>query len=123
MDYYSRAFAGVARKTLLRTEPTEVMIPNIISKRHQFWREDKWYFEYPVCVSVRTYAKREIFSRLYIDRGPVEHYWRQGGAGVNLSVCGYSMMDTVLLQLRHVGYLEIYKMTADNQFLHESIGF
>ena len=59
---------------------------------------------------------------MYIDRGPVDHSWSQG-AGINLSVCGYSLNETVLLQLRHVGYLEVYKQTEATQFLDESISF
>ncbi len=43
------------------------------------------------------------------------------GAGIDLSVCGYSLNQTVLLQLHHVGYLEVYMRTEPSNFLNDRI--
>jgi hypothetical protein len=83
VDFYSRAFAAVSRRSLSRTEPNSVLVEDIILKRHRLRRDDKWFLEYPV--RVRNYAERDNFSRLYMDRSPVDHSWSQG-AGINLSV-------------------------------------
>ena len=120
LEFYRNAFATAARKTLSRMEPNISSVEEIIHGRHRLRREDKWFFEYPV--RVQNYAERDNFSRSYLNRGPVDYSWSQG-AGINLSVCGYSLKDTILLQLRHVGFLEVYKRTDHNQFLNDYICF
>jgi hypothetical protein len=122
LEFYKNAFATAARKrkTLSRMEPSTSSVEEIILGRHRFRREDKWFFEYPV--RVQNYAERDNFSRTYINRGPVDYSWSQG-AWINLSFCGYSLKDTILLQLRHVGFLEVYKRTNHHQFLNDYICF
>ena len=46
-----------------------------------------------------------------------------GRLWINLFFCGYSLKDTILLQLRHVGFLEVYKRTNHHQFLNDYICF
>jgi hypothetical protein len=49
-------------------------------------------------------------------------YWQQG-AGINLSVCSYSMQHLVMMEFCHVGYLEIYGRVQYDAFLSKNVGF
>jgi hypothetical protein len=120
LDFSRHAFATVTCKTLSRMEPNISSVEEILLGRHRLRLEDKWFFEYPA--RVQNYAEWDNFLRTYLDRGPVDYSWSQG-AGIRLSFCGYSLKDTVLLQLRHVVFLGVYKRTDHNQFLNDSICF
>jgi hypothetical protein len=48
--------------------------------------------------------------------------WQQG-AGINLSICGYLMQQSVLLELRYVAYLEVLLKTLLDAFISEQIRF
>jgi hypothetical protein len=119
-EFYMRAFAGVAMKTLLRTEPDEIKVRDLVAERHRLKREGRWFAEYPV--RVKNYAERENFGRSYVNPAPVEQSWDQG-AGINLSLCDYSTGMSVLMQLRHAGYLEVYRRTEPHLFLDDSFEF
>jgi hypothetical protein len=49
-------------------------------------------------------------------------YWKQG-AGINIAVCGYMTQATVLLQFKHLAFLEVYQLTQDDSYHNERISF
>ena len=57
-----------------------------------------------------------------MDHRAVDMYWEQG-AGINLSLCSYSMQRSVMMEFCHVGYLETYRRMKYNSFLSENVGF
>lgn len=53
----------------------------------------------------------------------VKYLWSQG-AGINLSVCGYTNQQTIILEFNHVGYLEVYgRVHPEDVFVNEGIAF
>ncbi len=73
-------------------------------------------------VRVRNYAEREHFERDHFDSRLVDTYWRQG-AGINVVICEYTTQQSVLIELRDVGYLQIYTKTSSDAFVSDRIGF
>jgi hypothetical protein len=114
-EFYRKAFFAVGRETAGRH-----LARQDVEDQHRLRREDRWFHEYPV--RVRAYAEREHFSREYVEERSVMFSWGQG-AGLSLEVCGYSVARTVLLQFRHVAYLEIYGRAAPDAFLNNAIEF
>ena len=97
-----------------------LIVSNAIDERHTFLREDMKYFQFE-CRAANYPLREQSESESFVMRA-IDHNWNQG-AGVNLSVCGYSIRRSVLMQLRHVAYIEIYKLTAPDCFTTDSITF
>ena len=97
-----------------------LIVSNAIDERHTFLREDIKYFQFE-CRAANYPLREQLESESFVMRA-IDHNWNQG-AGVNLSVCGYSIRQSVLMQLRHVAYLEVYKLTAPDCFTTDSITF
>jgi hypothetical protein len=83
-------------------------------------REDRAFLEYSC--HVRNFAEQEYLERELSDHRAVNMYWQQG-AGLNLSLSGYSMQHMVMMECCHVGYLETYRRMKYNSFLSENVGF
>ena len=71
---------------------------------------------------MQNYAQQEHFEREHNNSCAIDVYWMQG-AGINLVVCGYTTQVSVLLELRHVPYLQIFVKTHADLFLSDQIGF
>jgi hypothetical protein len=59
----------------------------------------------------------ELFDAAIINR------FCDQGAGFDLSVCGYTTQQSVLLQLFHIPYIEVYRRLAPESFLNNQISF
>jgi hypothetical protein len=118
--HYRKLFENVIRLTF-RGQDSADFLDRIIRDRHTLIRGGRPYLEFPC--RIKHYAERELFERLGTPPSAVKHSWSQG-AGLNLSVCGYTHLSTILLQFQHVGYLEIYKRVySDDPFVNEGIVF
>jgi hypothetical protein len=98
-----------------------IYVERVIRDDHQFSKDGHINVEY--VVRVQNYAEREHPERAYTDSCAIDTYWKQQGAGINLVVCGYTMQVSVLLELRHVAYLQIFMKTCADSFLSDQIGF
>jgi hypothetical protein len=79
---------------------------------NKFLEFEAWALNYPL---------RERLECSF-DMRSLNISWDQG-ASINLAVCGYTTRQTVLLQLRHVAYLEVYKLMPPDCFVTDSISF
>ena len=119
---YYLLFQRIIDKSNRRINPDDRdwYVKQVIANDHKFRQDGMIYVEY--AVRVRNYAEREHFERDHFDSRIVDTYWRQG-AGINVVVCGYTMQQSVLIELRDVGYLQIYMKTSSDAFLSDRIGF
>jgi hypothetical protein len=70
-----------------------------------FLQEDHLFLEFACCVC--NYPECKQFEQDVTELRAIKMFWQQG-AGINLSVCGDSMQQSVLLELRYVAYLEVF---------------
>jgi hypothetical protein len=77
---------------------------------------DKIAMEFPV--QVRNYAERHLFSTNHPDCPTITQYWNQG-AGINVAVCCYTTQLLVLLQLKHLAFLEVYQKTDSKSYTND----
>ncbi len=104
---YTRAFKRVVDNTLRRLHPGNrtSLVSDMVHDSHTLLRKGRAFLEYSC--HVRNFADREYLERELSDHRAVDMYWQQG-AGINLSLCGYSVQRLVMMEFHHVGYLEIY---------------
>jgi hypothetical protein len=119
---YTRAFEWVVDNTLQWLHPGNrtSLVSNIVRESHTLLREGRAFLEYSC--HVRNFAEQEYLKRELFNHRAVEMYWQQG-AGINLSLCGYSMQRLVMMEFCHVGYLKIYGTIKYNSFLSKNVGF
>ena len=122
IDRYKRAFSRVIDSTIkLRySGDRTAFISEVIEERHTFLREDIEFLEFE-CRAV-NYPLREQLASESICLRSINYNWDQG-AGINLSVCGYTERQKVLLKLHDVAFLEVYKLTPPDCFTTDSIVF
>ena len=108
--YYSRAFDRVveASCTWMRDSHDRERYIDECSRSHHVQREGAIALQYRVRVS--NYAERALFEMDSPDKSQVDLVWSQG-AGINVVVCNYSRMRSVLLQLKDIAFLEIHRLT------------
>jgi hypothetical protein len=119
---YYWLFQRIIDKSNRRINPDDRhwYVKQVIANDHEFRRDGMIYVEY--AVHIRNYAEREHFERDHFDSRIVDTYWRQG-AGINVVVCGYATQLSVLIELRDVGYLQLYMKTSPDAFVSDWIGF
>ena len=119
---YYLLFQRIINKTNRRINPDNCdwYVEQVIASDHELRRDGQQYVKY--AVRIRNYAEREHFERDHYDSCIVDTYWRQR-AGINLVVCGYTTQQYVFIELREVGYLQIYMKTSSDAFLSNRIGF
>ncbi len=119
---YTRAFERVMDNTLRRLYPGNrtSLVSNIVHESHTLLREGRVFLMYSC--RVRNFAEQENLEQELSYHRAFEMYWQQG-AGINLTLCGYSMQHSVMMEFCHVGYLEIYGRTKYDSFLSKNIGF
>ncbi len=87
---------------------------------HVLPRDDTTILQF--CVRVVNYPEQRHFESETLHSQLVDMYWKQG-AGINVAVCGYATQATVLLQFKHIVFLEVYELTKDDSYLNERISF
>jgi hypothetical protein len=119
---YTRAFELVVDNTLRWLHPGNCtsLVFDIVRDSHTLLREGRAFLKYSCCVC--NFAEQEYLERKLLDHRAVDMYWEQG-AGINLSLCSYSMQRSVMMEFCHVGYLEIYGRIKYNFFLSKDVGF
>ena len=113
IDRYRRYFSKVIDSTIKQTFAGDraTLVSDTIDEIHTFLREDVRFLEFE-CRAI-NYPLRETLESKTFDMRSLDHNWDQG-AGINLAVCGYTSRQTVLMQLQHVAYLEIYNSRHRN---------
>ncbi len=96
------------------------LVLEAIEERHTFHREDVDFLEFE-CQAVNYPLQEQLASESFCLRS-INYNWDQG-AGINLSVCGYTERQKVLMKLRDVAFLEVYKLTPPDCFTTDSIVF
>ncbi len=121
-EHYSRLFRRVVEQTLRRIHPGDRgdVVDETILAHHLLQREGKSIHEFPC--RVRSYAERDFLEQELIDRSAVDRFWQQG-AGLAMSICGYGTQSVVMVQFKHVAYLEVYGRIQPLSFLCPSIIF
>ena len=121
---YQKLFQNLMYHTLRGVHPGDrtSVVDAAIRERHTLIRGGKPYLEF--ACRVRHYAECEQFERCVTSLSAVKYSWSQG-AGINLSVCGYSTQRTVMLEFKHdVGYLKVYRrVQPEDVFVNEGIAF
>jgi hypothetical protein len=119
---YYLLFQRIIGKSNRRINPEDRdwHVTQVIANVHKFRQDGIIYVEY--AVRVRNYAEREHFERDHFDSRIVDTYWRQG-AVINVVVCGYTKQLSVLIELRDVGYLQLYMKASSDAFVSDRIGF
>ncbi len=104
---YMRAFERGVNNTLRCLHPGNhtSLVSDIVRESHTLLRKGRAFLEYSC--HVRNFAEQEYLKRELLDHRAVKMYWQQG-AGIILSLCGYSMQRLVMMEFCHIGYLEIY---------------
>ena len=93
IDKYKRLFSKVIAETVSNFPGDRTLIvSNAIDERHTFLREDIKYFQFE-CRAANYPLREQLESESFVMRA-IDHNWNQG-AGVNLSVCGYSIRQSV----------------------------
>ncbi len=122
IEHYRRTFSRVIERTY-RYSPADDR-PTIITRAlrdvHTFLRSDVDYLEFASIV--KKYPVRERLEASVVDHCGTNQNYGQG-AGFDVAVCGYSALSTVLVQLKHIGYIEIYHRTSPDSFTREDIYF
>ncbi len=119
---YTRAFEQVVDNTLQQLHPSNCtsLVSDIVHDSHMLLREGRAFLEYSCCV--HNFVEQEYLERELLDHRVVDIYWQQG-AGLNLSLCSYSMQRLMMMEFCHVDYLEIYGRIKYNSFLSKNVGF
>ena len=104
----------------MHPEERALYVEWVVCDNHEFKRDGQVYVEYAVCM--QNYAEREYSKREHTNSRAIDMFWKQG-AGINHVVCGYTTQVLVLLELRHVAYLQIFMKTCADSFLSDRIGF
>jgi hypothetical protein len=121
-DIYGKSFTKMADNTLRPLHPgnQELLVYNTICDCHMLPQEDSPFLEFACCV--QNYAEHDFFESKLVDTQAADLHWQQG-AGLALSICGYSTQSIVMVQFRHVGYLKVYGRIRSKSFLRDSIRF
>ena len=95
---FSRVINLSLPDTVNRADRTNI-VTEIIRDNHSFLRADLHFLEFSC--RAKSYPIREHLGQESFDEALV-HRWCDQGAGIDLSVCGYTASHTVLLQLRFI---------------------
>ena len=121
--HYQRLFSRVINlslpDTVHRADRTNI-VTEIIRDNHSFLRADLHFLEFSC--RAKSYPIREHLGQESFDEALVNR-WCDQGAGIDLSVCGYTASHTVLLQLRFIPYVQVYRRTPPECFLNDAISF
>ena len=116
---FSRVINLSLPDTVNRADRTTI-VTDIIGDNHSFLRADLHFLEFSC--RAKSYPIREHLGHENFDEAVIGR-WCEQGAGIDLSVCGYTALHTVLLQLRHIPFLQIYRRTPPECFLNDAISF
>jgi hypothetical protein len=122
-DSFNQAtFSRVIEQTY-RHSPADdrpAIVARTLRDLHTFLWSDVDYLEFASIV--KKYPIRERLEVSVVDhRGTILNY--DQGAGFDVAVCGHSALSTVIVQLKHIGYIEIYHRTSPDSFTREDIYF
>jgi hypothetical protein len=73
-------------------------------------------------VRVRNYVEGHLFASDHPDRPTITQYWNQG-AGINVVIWGYRTQLPVLLQLKYLAFLEVYRKLYSECYTNDKIIF
>ena len=120
--HYRKLFSGVLGRTLAAVHPSDrsIIVADTIRDKHTFLRANSRLLEFSC--RTKNYPLREHLEVVTSDEATINRLCDQG-AGIELSVCGYTTQQTVLLQLRYIPYVEVYKRAPPETFLNEHITF
>ena len=96
------------------------VVDDAIRDRHAFHRSSEEYWEF--ACRAKSYPLREHLALETFDEGVIHTNWDQG-AGINLSICGYTTRQSVLLKLRDVAFIHVYRWSSPDCFLSDGISF
>ena len=101
IDHYRRSFSRVVDRTLRAISPADrtPVVNDAIRDRHTFLRSNAHFWEFEC--RVKSYPLREQLELESLDEAVIRTNWDQG-AGIDVSVCGYTTQQSVLLKLRDV---------------------
>ena len=122
IDHYRRSFSRVVDRTLRAISPADRTpdVDEAIRDRHIFLRSNAYFWEFES--RVKSYPIREQLELESLDEAVIRTNWDQG-AGIDVSVCGYTTQQSVLLKLRDVAYLQFYRRSDPESFLNDGIAF
>ena len=94
-------------------------------KKREIIREGKCYHEFNVVIT--SYAERFMLQTPNLNARYIEYYMGTGGAGLAVSLNGYSTSNTLLLKFNTLPFLEVHRSrpmsSSPESFLDESIVF
>ncbi len=116
---FSRVINLSLARSVLPADRTSI-VTETIRDNHSFLRADLHFLEFSC--RAKSYPIREHLGQESFDEALVNR-WCDQGAGIDLSVCGYTASHTVLLQLRFIPYVQVYRRTPPECFLNDAISF
>jgi hypothetical protein len=120
-QFYTKKFHRIIEKTCGRINPVDrASLAEEALVKHALPRDDATILQF--CVRVVNYPEQCHFESEALHSQQVDKYWKQG-AGINVTICGYTTQATVLLQFKHDAFLEVYQLTQDDSYLNERISF
>jgi hypothetical protein len=118
---YNKKFQNVIKQTCVNIHPADhPSVCDWLCSHHYLPLNKQMAMEFPV--RVRNYAEQHLFVTDHPDRPTIIQYWNQG-AGINVSVCGYTTWLPVLLQLKYLAFLEIYRKLHSKCYKNNQIAF
>ncbi len=120
-QFYTKKFCWIINKTCGCINPVDhASLAEEALVEHALPRNNATILQF--CVRVVNYSERCHFELEALHSQQVDMYWKQG-AEINVPVCRYMTQATVLLQFKHVAFLEVYQLTQDDSYLNEKISF
>jgi len=119
---YRHAFSRVVDRTTRTISPADraSVVDDAICDRHAFIRSNEEYWEF--ARRAKSYPLREHLALETFDEGVIHTNWDQG-AGIDLSVCGYTTHLSVLIKLHDVAFIQVYPRSSPDCFLSDDISF
>jgi hypothetical protein len=115
---YCTKFQNVIECICVQIHPADrpTVVCDQLSSHHYLPRDRQIAMEFPI--QVRNYAEHHLFSTNHPDCPTITQYWNQG-AGINVAICGYTTQLLVLLQLKHLAFLEVYRKTDYESYTND----
>ena len=91
------------------------VVDDAIQYRHTFLRSNEEYWEFKC--RAKSYPLRENLALESVNEAVIHMNWDQG-MGIDLSVCGYTTQQSVLLKLCDIASLQVDRQSSPECFLN-----
>jgi hypothetical protein len=120
-QFYCKKFCRIIARTCAHINPADcASLAEDALVDHQLQCNNATILQF--CVRVNNYPEQCHFESQHLNNQLVDMYWKQG-ACINIAVCAYTTQVTVLLQFKHIAFLEVYQLTKDDSYLSKNIAF